>query len=529
MENHLSSRRESVAEGSRGQARNFLFGTRSLQDTIDGHQNNYTLLRFFLAASVIYFHTFSLIKGPNPFDPVGAALAPITTVGGLAVQIFFFLSGLFVAQSYAKNPNVIHFLIKRFFRIWPGLFVCLVTTAVIACASTDPGKILDFLRFSEFYEYIVRNSVFDLTWNISGVFEGRTWTALNGSIHTLPLEIKMYAILAVCAVVGMLSGLKRMAAAAVFVLILTAIPVGHVQALDSLFNADYARAAVAMFFVGVLAFAGSRWIFIRAWQGVLIALAVLLTQGTLHVVAFYLAVVWLTLYVGQLDALGKILRPRSDLSYGVYIYGWPCQQFVVSAMGSITNPYLFAAISIMAASACAAISWRFIEKPSIKLGHRLAGMNFSALGNVPRRLLPTSYEIRLGCVLGGVLVACVSMLWITQSYNLVPVVSMPVSIVDFGPKESEAGLAINKQPNGDSALWLKFSAKPEEGTAVIFDGRRLATQLGSDGATATVDASLLAHAGDEPIFLERRFAGLTQRSNKVTLHITPQPSLAARG
>ena len=77
-------------------------------------------------------------------------LAPIVTLGGLAVQVFFFLSGLFVSQSYAKNPNVIHFLIKRFFRIWPGLFVCLATTAVVACFFSGTGRIVDFLRFSEF-------------------------------------------------------------------------------------------------------------------------------------------------------------------------------------------------------------------------------------------------------------------------------------------------------------------------------------------------------------------------------------------
>jgi peptidoglycan/LPS O-acetylase OafA/YrhL len=393
------------------------FGTMSLQNTIDGHNNNYTLIRLVLAASVIYFHSKAFILGPGLYDPLGTLLFPVANVGGLAVQIFFFLSGLFVAQSYAKDPNLVRFVLKRFFRIWPGLFVCLVLTAIAACLSVGPSRFFTFLRLPDFYEYIVRNSLFDLTWNIPGVFGGRTWSAINGAIHTLPLEVKMYVILAATALTGMLNSKARIAAAAVFLLIFTIIPSRYIPALDLVFTADYSRAAAAMFMGGVLAFGLSRWIFIRTWQCVLIAPALLLTHGQSHVVAFYLAVIWLTLFLGQISAVGKLLRPRADLSYGVYIYGWPMQQLTVSAIGLVSNQYELMAISLVAAMACAFASWTLVEKPSIRLGHRIAGINLRFRGRGRRRVWPTSYETGLGCVLAAVFVACVVMLWLARAVH----------------------------------------------------------------------------------------------------------------
>ncbi|MFP3246769.1 MAG: hypothetical protein RXR20_19760, partial [Paraburkholderia sp.] len=58
--------------------------SRSLREVIESHENNYTLIRAFLAASVIYFHSFHLVKADGYADHLSGALSPITQVGGLA-------------------------------------------------------------------------------------------------------------------------------------------------------------------------------------------------------------------------------------------------------------------------------------------------------------------------------------------------------------------------------------------------------------------------------------------------------------
>lgn len=90
----------------------------TLHQTIESHNNNYTWLRLILSASIIYYHSFGLVWQSNYVDHLTYWLQPVTTVGGLTVQSFFFLSGLFVAQSYHRDPNLAHFAIKRVLRIW---------------------------------------------------------------------------------------------------------------------------------------------------------------------------------------------------------------------------------------------------------------------------------------------------------------------------------------------------------------------------------------------------------------------------
>jgi peptidoglycan/LPS O-acetylase OafA/YrhL len=159
---------------------------RSLREVISGHDNNYTLIRAILAASVIFYHSFGLTFA-SFVDPIDAALLPTTSLGELAVQSFFFLSGLFVTQSFFNDQNVLKFALRRVFRVWPGLFVCMVVTALLAVVISNPGNILKFLIFRDFYVYIVRNSAFDLHWYIPGVFDHHAIAAINGPIHTLPL------------------------------------------------------------------------------------------------------------------------------------------------------------------------------------------------------------------------------------------------------------------------------------------------------------------------------------------------------
>lgn len=79
-------------------------GAKSLKEVIGSHENNYTLIRLILASSVIYFHSFPLTKAEGYVDHLSTILLPITGVGGLAVKLFFFLSGLFVTQSSVATP-----------------------------------------------------------------------------------------------------------------------------------------------------------------------------------------------------------------------------------------------------------------------------------------------------------------------------------------------------------------------------------------------------------------------------------------
>ena len=47
------------------------------------------------------------------------------------VPMYFFLSGLLISASWEQKPELKHYLKKRFYRIFPVLWVCVIITSVI--------------------------------------------------------------------------------------------------------------------------------------------------------------------------------------------------------------------------------------------------------------------------------------------------------------------------------------------------------------------------------------------------------------
>jgi len=487
-----------------------LRGGKTLRETIENHgNNNYNLVRLILSASVIYFHSFGM--SPGYLDHLSIALRPVTDVGGLAVQMFFFLSGLFVAQSFHKDPRVPSFLLKRFLRIWPGLFICLLVTATVIAAVTG-HSLWRYLTFSGFYDYVLRNSVFDLTWNIEGLLANNSLHSLNGSIHTLPMEAKMYGVLAVMGAVGLMCTPRRIAIGGAVTFMLALIP-GVVERLPfNLFDADYSRTAGALFLAGATMYGLSSWVRPALWQGAILIPAAMATFGIEHKVLFYASAVWVMLMIGQSTWIASLWRPKQDLSYGIYIYGWPSQQICMALAPIHLTPDVLSLTALALASGFAAISWRFVERPTIKFGKEFT--------EKPAMEALKKYRYVLG-TLGIVTAICIGARWVTLRWDFVPVVAMQARIADFGPHDSHVGAPINRQSDGSSALWIRTEGRAPEGTSVLMAGRRLPSQVGANLITAKVDARILATPGEKPISLEWRSVDKIERSNVVELRITP--------
>jgi len=486
----------------------------TLAETIEGHENNYTIVRVILSASVIYFHSFLLTNSRNYTDYLSLEMRPITDVGRLAVQMFFFLSGLFVAQSFHKHRNLPGFVVRRAARIWPGYFICLVVTVTIIAALKDSTSLLRYLRFQGFYAYVVDNSAFNLKWTVDGLLSDHANSGVNGSIHTLPMEAKMYVVLACIGALGMLRGPRRTALAAVVAIALAFTPAALRMLPFHLFDAQYSRTAAVLFLVGVTVYGLAQWIKPALWQGALLIPFAFLTSRGAKEVCFFASCVWVILLVGQSEFIGRLGRPRQDLSYGIYLYGWPSQQIVLTITSAWLNPYILTALSLPLAAGFAVMSWRFVEKPAMAFGAKAVDSRFgvrSALAAHPV-VVPALAALLFVFLLGQ---------WSLARFDLVPLRPMATQIVDFGPKWSRAGESINQQPNGDSAIWLKLDGTPGEGTSVVMAGRRLETVIGPGLATARVDPAILARAGDKLIFLERRTPEAIEHSSSVVLKVSP--------
>jgi peptidoglycan/LPS O-acetylase OafA/YrhL len=54
---------------------------------------------------------------------------------------------------------------------------------------------------------------------------------------------------------------------------------------------------------------------------------------------------------------------RHDLSYGLYLYGWPMQQ--IALLAGATTPVANTIAATALALACAAASWWLVERPAL--------------------------------------------------------------------------------------------------------------------------------------------------------------------
>src|SRR5581483_1550015 len=109
---------------------------KTLDTVLKRSHNNFDLIRLIAALMVVFGHSFDLFKSYGYHDPVNAAVHE--SPGTLAVYIFFFLSGIFITQSFLNKKNHLSFARMRLFRIWPGLIVCtLFTVFIIGTTLTD--------------------------------------------------------------------------------------------------------------------------------------------------------------------------------------------------------------------------------------------------------------------------------------------------------------------------------------------------------------------------------------------------------
>jgi peptidoglycan/LPS O-acetylase OafA/YrhL len=481
--------------------------SRRLSDVLrNPSKNNFDVLRLLSALAVILGHSFALSHNAgDQMDPV-QRLVGFAYSGSLAVVVFFLISGIFVTQSLYYEKNSIGFLIRRFFRIWPGLAVCLFLTALAAVAAskgTSPCAICD----KSLFNYVLNNSTLNTSWRIDSVFVGRKYSSINGSIWTLPLEVRMYFAVFAFGVFGILH--RKL-----YFLVLTALGFALLVASPALFsgyfatnNAEAVR-PVMFFLVGMAIFAAREDIALT--PAYLPALLLLVAWAFVPTREFFtlLFVIAATLWIGCSDILARLPKLPGDYSYGVYIYGWPIQQLVVTAFPKI-GPYGLFLTAGSLALLCAMASWRLVEKPGQKVGKRLAERlddpdawraplnGLSALGGV----LWSTRRGWLAPVCTVALAAC-GLAWADNRTDHLPTAPLPVRIVGFGPTPVQHGRPFNVQRNGGSAIWVTIDKPADPADVLVLGGHRLTTAVSGKLLTAFVPMSVIASRGPKPLLVE---------------------------
>lgn len=329
--------------------------------------NNFDLVRVGAAAAVIVSHAFPIVHGPSAAEPL--ASVSVFTLGQHAVNVFFLLSGLLVSASLDRSRDLTSFAMGRVLRIFPGLVVCVLLTAVALGPLVSSLAASDYFASPATWKYVVATaSLSTAQAPLPGVFEALPHAGdVNVPLWTLKYEMIAYALLAALAAVGVWSR------PALFWLFLGALALAHQHLVAPLHAGDHAIAQHLLrfslcFFLGAAAWrlrAGVRLSLPGAVAAVLALAAA--RASAVEMIVGYAAVFYLVLCLSALPAAGlRRVCAKADLSFGLYIYGWPVSQALLLAFPAI-GPLALAATTLAVAAALAGLSWFLVERPALAM------------------------------------------------------------------------------------------------------------------------------------------------------------------
>ncbi|MFS8137566.1 MAG: hypothetical protein ACMG50_05495, partial [Thermomonas sp.] len=124
----------------------------------------------------------------------------------------------------------------------------------------------------------------------------------------------------------------------------------------------------AFFITGSLLWVNRECFRLSGWiVSALLVLFALLRGSPLAHLPYFGLLSYGTLYLG-LNVRLPMIR-QTDLSYGLYLYGWPAQQlaWMLPAGKTITGNVLLATAIALG---CATLSWLLVERPALRLKKR---------------------------------------------------------------------------------------------------------------------------------------------------------------
>ena len=366
-------------------------------------------LRGLAAAVVVVIHIWVLASAP--YFP---GFETLLGLGSWAVDVFFLLSGFLLVQSFWEAPrtsSLRQYYIRRIFRIAPGYYVCVAVLFLVLAehrflySISGLRQVLANVTFTQWLFPTTASSL-----NVSGVF----WT--------LSLEVFLYALLPAFA--WLISRRPVLLGGTLFVIgmayrLYVAFDAGWLQSTMFRSLPDHPEAVMRLFllrqFPGIMPLF-LMGMFLRWWMHyrpgraqpslakertsmtVLILLLVPSTLVLYHVIQandfqhgwlfalFDVGVCILILpalaYAGRtvtggLSFATKVFAWLGKRSYGIYLWHFPVILLVLER-GAMERPPDLSMIGVRLVAivvlsiALGAASYRFVEKPGRRAGHRLA-------------------------------------------------------------------------------------------------------------------------------------------------------------
>ncbi len=332
--------------------------------------NNFNLLRLLFAAMVLLAHAPELADGDGRRELLTRVFGTLS-LGEVAVAGFFLLSGCLIVQSWRRTPDLADFLKKRVLRIYPGFIAASLVSALVVGPLGAPAAHY-FSQFS--LPHFLKAMLLLRIPATPPVFAGSHYPEVNGSMWTIAIEFRCYLLVAAFGVAGLLRRRGVWLALTGAALLLSLLPEvvarlhfpgGHVVLGDL-----NALARLLPFFCvgGCFALFRER-IALKPFWALLAAGALVACLFGHKTASFGLATFGAYLLFWFAEVQSPLLarfRRLPDISYGVYLYGWPVEKLLLWYFPG-SSPWLVFALACIFCAVLGLASWFGVERPFLRL------------------------------------------------------------------------------------------------------------------------------------------------------------------
>lgn len=329
----------------------------SLKKFESTRSNNLNLVKFIAALFVIISHAYPLCKGAEYNDILSDLSRNSIAFGSLAVAIFFMSSGFFVTKSLLKNKDSKKYLHNRFIRIFPPLWFTLIVCILVCGLFFSTYSLDKYFLSIDFFKYCL-NFILIPIHNLPGVFMNNIYPGvINGPLWTLPIEFVCYLVLLLAYKLNLVN--KKSYKYIALLVIVTFVGIN----LIPLSIKGYIQPCFLFFWGSFYWIYRDKITMKNLYFLISLAAFVLLIGLGYGQVASFLFVPYLTLYIAFcLPQCNNRLASLGNLSYDIYLCGWPIQQMVICLSGGSMLVGMNILISIPLSILVGYMTYSLVEK-----------------------------------------------------------------------------------------------------------------------------------------------------------------------
>jgi peptidoglycan/LPS O-acetylase OafA/YrhL len=332
-------------------------------------------LRIILAVSLVLWHAIVSVNVESWSIPIFSTQWKLPLL--FLVPSFFALSGFLIAGSLERSTIPV-FIGLRILRIVPALTVDTLLTMFIVGPLFTILTLREYFSNKETWKYLW-NIIGHIHYRLPGVFyHNPIPEIINGQLWTIPWEFVCYATIVVLALLG-IAGSRRF-----FLIVAVIAPIVVLTVLTTLDPGNFGPNPQAIapsntdlvlcFIAGVAIYKYRDVIPHNLGIALLCVVGYAVLMNTHYAYVFTsLLVAYITVWIGVANHRKIFIIKGGDYSYGIYLYHMTLQQVLV-AFGLLTWYSVFI-VSLPLVTLIAALSWHFVEKPTLSLRPYLTKRN----------------------------------------------------------------------------------------------------------------------------------------------------------